>query len=240
MDDLVDLHTHILPGLDDGPDSIRESAKMVEALQEIGFRHIFATPHHRLYTWEGLRLESISAGIAELEEALSGKGLKISLYPGIEYDLDESLAERAQIRPPGARHILVDIGFWGVPDDLMGLLNKVRELDVEILLVHPERNGDLCRNPELVKSLVRSGIRFTGNLGSLSGLYGREIRKDCCSILQEGFYWAMASDLHSLKQASWVRKGLKELEKTAGQLMTRELLFNNPVRILKAMMEGRL
>lgn len=237
MDDLVDLHTHILPGLDDGPDSIKESVKMAEALQEIGFRHIFATPHHRLFTWEGLKPESVHNGIDELEKAVLRRGLKIRLYPGIEYDLDEDLAQRAQDRPGGAKHILVDIGFWGVPHDLMGLLYEVRQLDVDVLLVHPERNGALCQNPDLVKSLVESGICFTGNLGSLSGLYGREVRSDCVNLLQEGFYWAMASDLHSLKQASWVRTGVEELLNKAGPVTTRELLFNNPIKVTKTMME---
>lgn len=231
MDNLVDLHTHILPGLDDGPESIRESVEMVQALHDMGFRHVFATPHHRLYSWEGLQSKSVMSGLVELEEALSDKELEIRLYPGFEYDLDDTLAQRAQERPVGARHILVDIGFWDVPNNLPELMNELSVLGVKILLVHPERNGVLCRQTGVLKSLTDSGVRLVGNLGSLSGLYGRLVRKDCLSILQAGSYWAMASDLHSLEQVSWIRKGLDHLRRETGIAGLRDLVHNNPMEI---------
>jgi protein-tyrosine phosphatase len=237
MDNLVDLHTHILPGLDDGPDSMLDSVKMAQALHDMGFRHVFATPHHRLYSWEGIGWESVRSGLSELEKALSGKGLEIQLYPGIEYDLDDTLVQRAQDHPWRGGHLLVDIGFWDVPHNLYELLEGLKVLDVEILLVHPERNGALCRQHMLLKSLMDSGVRFVGNLGSLSGYYGNKIRKDCLRILQEDCYWAMASDLHSPEQASWVRNGLDQLRQKAGSSGMRDLMHNNPLQITKIMME---
>lgn len=239
MDNLVDLHTHILPGLDDGPDSIKESVRMAKALQDMGFAHVFATPHHRYHSWKGIAFESVRSGLHELKEALSRKGLDIQLYPGIEYDLDDALMEKDQDHLGEAGHLLVDIGFWDVPFNLPGHLNVLRALDVEILLVHPERNGALCRQPGMLKSLTDSGIHLVGNLGSLSGFYGNEIRRDSLDILQAGFYWAMASDLHSLEQVFWVRNGLAQLRQEAGLAGMRDLMLNNPTQIIKSMVEEK-
>jgi protein-tyrosine phosphatase len=237
VDNLVDLHTHILPGLDDGAGNIKESVEMAEALHGMGFRHVFATPHHRLYSWEGLKPESVRSRLVELEKILSGRGLEIQLYPGIEYDLDDTLIERTRDRPGASGHLLVDIGFWDVPYDLQRQLGEVRETGLEIFLVHPERNGALCRQSTMLRTLVDSGVRLVGNLGSLSGLYGSRIRRDCLGILDADFYWAMASDLHSPDQVSWVRKGLAQLGQKSGLSRMRDLLHNNPVQAIENMGE---
>jgi protein-tyrosine phosphatase len=237
MTDLVDLHTHILPGLDDGPENLEESVEMAQALHDLGFGHIFTTPHHRLNSWEGLESESVSAGINDLENALAERGLDIRFYPGFEYDFDDTLVQRARKRPEGAGHLLVDIGFWDVPNDLPGLLDGLKVLDVDVLLAHPERNGSLCRQPGMIPSLRESGIRFVGNLGSLAGLYGKTVRKDCLNLLRSDYYWAMASDLHSPEQVSWVRKGVKQLRKEKNETGMLDLLHNNPIRIAEDMME---
>ena len=237
MGGLVDLHTHVLPGVDDGADELDESVRMLEGLRELDFAHVFATPHHRLDSWKGISPLTVLSGVRVLEEAVLKNRLDVRLYPGIEYDLDETLAERAADRPCGGRYVLVDIGFWGVPHDLPGLLGQVKELGVEILLAHPERNGALCRQPELIKSLFLSNVLFTGNLGSLSGFYGEQIRKDCLELLRGGFYWAMASDLHSPEQLSWIRSGLAELRENVDPAGVQDLLYHHPILVAQAIVE---
>lgn len=238
MDGLVDLHTHSLPGVDDGSDNLEESVQMLTGLRDFGFRHIFVTPHHRLDSSNGIHPDVVLSGLGSLRGALSERKKDVRLYPGIEYDLDETLARRILDRPGKAGFVLVDMGFWGVPEDLVGLLGSVRETGVEILLAHPERNGKLCRMPDLLRSLQTSGVRFTGNLGSLSGYYGRQIRRDCRALLKEGKYWAMATDLHSPEQLTWIGRGLDELGKLAGRKGFRELLYDNPIKVARSVLEG--
>jgi len=237
MDGLVDLHTHILPGVDDGAHDLGESLRMLEGLRDLDFAHVFATPHHRLHSWEGIAPMTVLSGVQVLREAAQKKKLDVRVYPGVEFDLDEILVERVSDRPGGGKYVLVDIGFWGVPHDLTGLLGQVMESGVEILLAHPERNGELCRQPDLMKSLLLNGVRFTGNLGSLSGLYGDRIRKDCLELLRGGFYWAMASDLHSPKQVSSIKRGLEELRKNVHRDGVRDLLYHHPIMVAQAIGE---
>jgi len=239
MDGLVDLHTHSLPGVDDGSENLEESIRMLKGLRERGFTRIFLTPHHRLDTWKGIATEVVLSGVKSLQAAASQRGLDVRLYPGVEYDLDENLDSRVLNRPGKGGYVLVDMGFWDVPEDLEGLLARVREAaDVKILLAHPERNRRLCQKRDLIDSLIRSGVLLTGNLGSLAGYYGKQIRKDSRRLLKEGKYWAMASDLHSPEMLPWIGSGLDDLEKLAGRQKFRELLCDHPVEVVGLISEG--
>ena len=153
MKNLVDLHAHILPGLDDGPKSLADSLRMLEAFEEMGFGHVFATPHHRLYSWKGIEPDIVEKGVRDLTLAAGEKGIGVNLLPGMEFDFDEIMPERLSTILGKGDHLLVDVGFLGVPQDLAGLLGKFMDMGAKIFLVHPERNQKLCRlRKELMKA----------------------------------------------------------------------------------------
>ena len=235
MDNLVDLHAHILPGLDDGPEDLSGSLKMLEALEEMGFGHVFATPHHRRCSWEGIEPETVESGVRDVTMAAAKKGIGVNLLPGMEFDLDETLPDRASAVPGGAGHLLVDVGFWGVPRDLAGLLGKVMDIGTKVLLVHPERNWELCRLRQGLFDLIASGVRLLGNIGSFSGMYGQNVQRDARKLLKEGYYWAVASDMHSHDQSPWIRDGIDELLILAGNGTAEELMETRPMQIVQAM-----
>ncbi len=235
MENLVDLHSHILPGLDDGPDDLSGSLGMLRNLEKLGFEHVFATPHQRLYSWEGLSAERVEREVREVSDAARQEGMDINLLPGMEYDLDETLPDRVSQRPGGARHMLVDVGFWGIPRDLGGLLEELLEMGIDVLLVHPERNRDLCRWLRKVDGRLASAVRVVGNLGSLSGMYGPKVQRYARDLLAADLYWAMASDMHSEEQVPWIRHGIEELVSRKGGTLAEQLLATNPMNIVTAM-----
>jgi protein-tyrosine phosphatase len=235
MKNLVDLHAHILPGLDDGPQDLQGSLKMLEALEGMGFGHVFATPHYRLYSWEGIEPETVENAVRDVTAAAAKKTIGINILPGMEFDLDETLHERVSVLPGGAGHILVDIGFGGVPRDLAYLLGEVMNVGVKVLLAHPERNSELCRLRQDLSDLVTSGVRLLGNIGSFSGMYGRNVQRDARDLLKEGYYWAVASDMHSHDQLSWIRNGINEIVLHAGKETAEELMATRPMQMVLAM-----
>jgi len=239
MQNLVDLHSHILPGLDDGPLDLKGSLKMLEALEEMGFAHVFATPHHRLYSWEGIDPETVENAVREVTAAAGKKGIGVNLLPGMEFDLDETLPARVSALPGRAGHILVDVGFWGVPRDLAGLLGEVMNIGGKVLLVHPERNGELCRLRQELSDLITSGVRLLGNIGSFSGMYGHKVKRDAWDLLKEGYYWALASDMHSHEQLPWIRDGIDELVSHVGKETAEELMATRPMQMVQAMEDDR-
>ena len=228
----VDLHTHILPGLDDGPVEAEESLLMLEGLEKLGFSHVFATPHHRLDSWKGLDTAVVETELEELRKKSAARNIGLELFAGMEFDLDETLPERAYTRPGGNGPLLVDIGFWGVPRDLHGLMGL---LSGNVCLVHPERNDELCNENGLLESLVAGGIRVIGNLGSLSGLYGDRVKRRSSELLEKELYWAFASDLHSEEHLDWIGKGIDNLDTMAGSEAVTRLLSCNPMEIIKNM-----
>jgi len=239
MNNLVDLHAHILPGLDDGPEDLSGSLKILEALEAMGFGHVFATPHYRLYSWEGIRPETVEKGVRDVAVAASDMGIGVNLLPGMEFDLDETLPDRVSAVPGGAGHLLVDVGFWGVPRDLSGLLGKVMDIGAEVILVHPERNKELCRLRKELSGLIASGVRLLGNIGSFSGMYGQNVKRDARVLLEEGLYWGMASDIHSHEQSPWIRDGIDELTELAGRSAAEDMMVTRPMQMVQAMEDDR-
>ena len=235
MNDLVDLHSHILPGLDDGPDDLEDALLMLEALKKLGFGRVFATPHYRLYTWEGIEPETVEKEVRDLSWAAGKQGIGIQLLAGMEFDLDETLPDRVSDIPGGAGHILVDVGFWGVQKNLVELLGKVMDRGVTVLLVHPERNRELCRHGKELSALMASGVKLLGNIGSFSGMYGRKVRNDARKLLKRGYYWAAASDMHSHEQFPWIRDGMHEILSRAGDSRAEEMLVTRPMQLVQAM-----
>ncbi|MDF1535234.1 MAG: hypothetical protein P1S46_01880 [bacterium] len=226
MPNLVDLHTHILPGLDDGAGDAEQSLRMLEGLEKLGFSHVFTTPHHRLYSWEGLEAGIVHRAVEDIRGRVSARGLEVKLYAGMEFDLDEALVERVLNRPGKTGPVLVDIGFWGVPRNLPGLLGTIPGA---VCLVHPERNNELCRDMGGLNDLVVARVRLVGNLGSLSGMYGQQVRRRARELLEKDLYWALASDLHGEEQLDWIGSGMKELCAMGGPGAAKRLLSDNPM-----------
>jgi tyrosine-protein phosphatase YwqE len=113
------------------------------------------------------------------------------------------------------------------------------EIGAKVFLVHPERNTKLCRlRPEL-SDLIASGIRLLGNIGSFSGMYGQKVQRDARDLLKEGYYWAVASDMHSHEQSPWIRDGIDELLILAGNGATEELMVTRPMQMVQAMEDDR-
>jgi protein-tyrosine phosphatase len=236
MKNYVDLHTHILPGLDDGPTEVEESLRILVGLEKLGFSTVFATPHHRLDSWEGLDPDAVERAAEDLRGLSTSCGLQLKLHTGMEFDLDETLPDRSLLRPGKIGPLLVDIGFWSVPRELEGLLSL---LPGDVCLVHPERNDELCRDTERLKNLVAGGIKLLGNLGSLSGLYGERVNRRSRELLEEELYWAFASDLHSVEQLDWISEGIDNLGAMAGQEAVRRLLSHNPMKAVKNLMASQ-
>ncbi|UCF29995.1 MAG: hypothetical protein JSV26_07840 [bacterium] len=232
---LIDLHAHILPKVDDGPQKMDDALDIVRALSRLGFTHLFATPHYRHGNWAGLETGVVIEGVRKLRQSVAEAGLRTEIYPGMEYDLDHDLEEQAAARPDGAGHVLVDPGFYHVSPNMTSVLTPLVENGLKVILVHPERNGHLTRNGEILTSLVNLGIRFLGNIGSLGGMYGRTVKRNMMKLLERDLYWGMATDIHFANQVFLIEAGMNELEQTFGSAATDTFFRTNPREIVEKM-----
>ncbi len=231
---MIDIHTHILPGVDDGPDDEETSLALSDGLGRLGFDRVFLTPHWPAFPRAGMDAGGTARMLEERMSVFAARAAArvagVRFLAGAEYPVDENLPEWTAARPGGGRFVLVDACFTVLPREPGRLIRHLREAHLAALLVHPERSPDLRAGSPALASFLAEGAALVGNLGSLSGLYRKEARDAARELLQRGLYWAFASDLHDPGQLPFVARGLEELSRLAGTAFS-SLLDDNPRRV---------
>jgi len=195
---VIDLHCHLLPGLDDGPTSMPEAFAMARVAAASGTTTIVATPHidHR---W-GVRPHDLPRRGAALADALAEEGIELELRTGGEIAIsrlaDLSGEELDGLRLGDGRYLLVESPMNPADADFDVLLLKVQERGESIVLAHPERCPLFQRQPERLARCVDAGILCSITAGSLRGDFGERVRRFSLEILGAGLVHDLASDAH--------------------------------------------
>ena len=195
---VIDLHCHLLPGLDDGPTSMPEAFAMARVAAASGTTTIVATPHidHR---W-GVRPHDLPRRGAALADALAEEGIELELRTGGEIAIsrlaDLSGEELDGLRLGDGRYLLVESPMNPADADFDVLLLKVQERGESIVLAHPERCPLFQREPERLARCVEAGMLCSITAGSLRGDFGERVRRFSLEILSEGLVHDLASDAH--------------------------------------------
>ncbi len=200
---ITDWHCHILPGVDDGLQSMEEALEVLSKYEALGIAEVWLTPHIMEdipNTTSGLRQR-----FAELAAAYSGS---VVLRLAAENMLDNLFEERlatGDLLPIGGdgSHLLVETSYYNPPIDFDGALQRIRQKGFFPLLAHPERYVYMGRDD--YKRLKAQGVKFQLNLPSLVGGYGEEVRKKAEWLLRNGYYNVAATDLHRLTVLSRLR-----------------------------------
>lgn len=198
LDGMTDWHCHILPGVDDGFKSMEDSLEVLDAYQKAGIREVWLTPH----VMEDV--PNTTAGLMqrfeELRAAYSGR---VILRLAAEYMMDtlfEDRLDRGDLLPIGreGRHLLVETSYYNPPARLSAILAGIRSRGYYPILAHPERYTYMdMQNYTLLSD---SGVKFQLNLGSLTGAYGKHVRKKALRLLHNGYYDIIGTDLHHSAQ----------------------------------------
>ncbi len=232
----VDLHDHLLYGLDDGCETPAETLAAARLLVELGWSDAAPSPHAVAELPSG-DPDVCEARRAEVATLFASEGVSLELHSNAENRLDEAFLARAE--GPGRRGIgasgrwaLVELPFQtGVPA-LPDLVFRMKRHGVSPLFAHPERCLEFER-PGRAAEVVRLGGALQLNVGALAGVYGKPARKLAERLLGEGLYAVGATDLHEPWSArDWLEEALVQVEKRAGAAGARRLLDENPRRIL--------
>ena len=211
----IDIHSHILPGIDDGAKTIEESVQLVTEMAGWGFERLTCTPH--ITKKFRNTPETIREKFDILNNALSANGLNIDLRMSAEYRLNPEtwpeILKSGQFMPIEDRYILMEFPI-NEPSD-MGDLNpmeeflKVMSLGLTPILPHPERYFYL-HHDDLLR-YVDAGVKIQSNYGSLAGVYGSEVCKRAQSLIDEGIVSFLATDMHNMQYiktiSSWLDEG---------------------------------
>jgi protein-tyrosine phosphatase len=195
---VIDLHCHVLAGIDDGPEIIEESVVMARAAQAAGTTILVATPHvSRAYPNDA---ELIAERVLELRERLGSEGVGIDLRAGAEVSLASALKmspqELRRYALGGGRWLLVEPPFNPSARDLDTQFLGLGRQGLSLLLAHPERCPAFQRNPQMLRALVERGALASLTADSLVGRFGDAVRRFALTLLREGLAHNVASDSH--------------------------------------------
>ncbi len=201
--DFVDIHNHILPGIDDGAKSPSESIALIRAFMQIGVTNFIATPHI-MHNYYPNTPQSINSSLFVLRDELLINDLKnISIEASAEHMIDdnfEALLEKGEVMPMRNGYLLVEMSYLQPPINFKEAIIKTASNRFFPILAHPERYGFLHHNLKKYQKFKEQGIHFQMNLLSLSEYYGDEITKMAYKLLDEELIDFVASDVHNLQQ----------------------------------------
>jgi protein-tyrosine phosphatase len=231
----VDLHCHLLPGVDDGARTPEDALEMARALVDLGFVAVAPSPHARPEFASALVCQEARAA---LETALAAASIPLRLYSNAEHALVldgflEGLGTPASRPVNGGRYVLVEAPYQAPVPALPDLVFRMVRKGVIPLFAHPERCQEFQR-PGRAAEVVRLGARLQLDVGALVNRYGPVARRLARAFLQEGLYGVAATDLHGPVDARvWVGKALGELEARAGAQALKALFGEHPERVLR-------
>jgi protein-tyrosine phosphatase len=234
---MIDIHTHILPGLDDGARDLDESLAMAETALRYGVSALVATPH--IANGDPLWREKIQRQVDHLSVELEKQGIPLKVFLGAEYRADYTLFRHLEggglvtINDTG-KYLLLELPFQAIPRFWGDLIFELGLKGLASILCHPERNEDLMSHPDELIPFVERDVFIQVNLGSLAGLYGSRARKTARYLLEHGLVHLLASDSHNPGlQRNILGKGLARLGKWVSEEEVRIFTEENPRRVIE-------
>jgi protein-tyrosine phosphatase len=229
---VIDLHAHLLPGVDDGPASLEESLAILRVAAAAGTRTIAATPHvNRRYPTSS---STIAGKLATLRQAVDEAGITIDVVPGAEIALDQLPTVSGEQLPKlalgGGSSVLIEFPFLGWPLELIGSLGVLRAAGLRPVLAHPERNDEIRRFPARLEPIVADGALIQLTAPSINGWFGRGVERASWALLELGFVHLLASDAHGISGRGY---GLSEACRRIGDVdVVRYLTVDGPTAVL--------
>ncbi|MBW2567932.1 MAG: tyrosine protein phosphatase [Deltaproteobacteria bacterium] len=236
----IDIHVHILPGMDDGPSTLQESLEMARIAVRDGIRIMVATPHCLNGLYVNWRSDILSA-CAEFNSVLKKRHILLTVLPGSEIYLSPEIIEALEngllmtLNDTG-QYFLLELPHQFIPEPLIGLINRLNRRKIIPVIVHPERNITIQRNVALLYDFISAGALVQITAGSLTGNFGRSAFKCCQRILELKMAHFMASDAHSSGARSpKLSEAFIKLSSMVGKVCAERIMFEDT----EAVLEGR-
>lgn len=235
---MIDLHAHILPGVDDGSPALDESLEMARLAVESGVTDLAVTPHCGLPGGEGLYAPALRRRVTALSQALAREGIPLRLHEGMEIfglpDTAEKLRAGALCTLAASRYPLIEFPFTSYAREATEVLYAVLALGLRPIVAHPERYRYVQRDPQLLDLWTDMGCLLQLNRGSLLGRFGEREEALAHSLVSRGYAAFVASDAHSsVRRTPWLRDVRVLLAREYGEDAAQLLLEQNPQRVLQ-------
>lgn len=199
---LVDIHSHLLPAIDDGVKTLEESEEIIKHFIRLGYNKIITTPHIMSDAFRNTP-EIINEKLKSLKEYLISKSIAIDIEVAAEYYLDEFLYKLIETDQPlltfGKRYLLFETNFLTEPLNLKEFIFLATTKGYKLVLAHPERYLYLQNDPEKAHDLINRGVLFQLNISSISGYYSKPAQQAARKFIDKGWVHLLGSDCHHMQ-----------------------------------------
>jgi tyrosine-protein phosphatase YwqE len=217
----TDMHSHLIPGIDDGAAEMEQSLDLLQKLEAAGFSKVITTPHISLDYFPNAE-STILSGLDDLQKAASGHDINMEVHAAAEYMIDESLLEKLSSKKElltlDGEHVLFEMGFVQEDRNLMQVIFEMQTRGYKPILAHPERYNFYVDAPiDILHKLKDAGCLFQLNTIALSGYYGKHIKAFAEKLLKEGLYEFAGTDIHHERhlnalQSIWQSSSMQVLQ----------------------------
>ncbi len=234
---MIDIHSHILPNVDDGAEDMEESIAMGKICLDNGIEKVIATPHY-IEGFENSSKEINMKVLEELRQALEREGLELDIYIGNEIYVDMNilklLKEGKLATLNNSRYILLEFPMFDMPIYAYDIVYNLLLKGYIPIIAHPERNRNIVDNPNILYEFINKGALAQLNLPSLEGKYGERIRTTAETLLQHNMIHFVGTDAHSKgKRSPQVENSLQLLKDLVDQKTFEEITYLNPSKVIE-------
>ena len=233
---MVDIHTHIIPGIDDGSKSVEDTFAIFDEAIKAGFTDIILTPHYLTNYYE-TQVQEVFFWKDKLQEILKAQNKNLNLYSGMEIYISEQLGELIKenklLMLSNSKYILIELPMSTNIKYLDHVIYFLESIGAKFILAHPERYKHVQENPNIVEDYINKGCLIQCNYGSILGNYGREAKRTLKYLLKKDLVHFMATDCHK-KDSIYleVPKAVKKIEKIIGKEKVYKITTSNAQKIL--------
>lgn len=208
----VDIHSHLVPGIDDGSKSIEDSIQMIRELKELGYRKLITSPHIMGDHFRNTP-EIIHSGLDEVKAELNEQQIDMQMGAIAEYYLDfdlERKMEEGRLMTFGSNYLLFEISYMNPPDNLNSMIFKLQTQGYKLVLAHPERYNFWHNDFNQYNALVDKGVLLQLNINSLTGYYSIPTKIVAQKMIEQNMITFLGTDCHHLGHINLMKQACHE------------------------------
>lgn len=221
-----DVHSHFIPGIDDGARTMKDTLEMLKAVEDLGYKKVITTPHVMSDFFRNTTA-IITTGLEQVRTAAKAEGIQLEIDAAAEYYFDYDLEGKIQnerLLTFGPGYLLFEVSYMNAPDNLDAFIFQLQTSGYKPVLAHPERYPFwFTKNLEHFEKLKDKGVLFQLNINALTGHYSPATKKVAEQMIDKGWYELIGSDCHHMGHIELMRRvrGEKALQKliSSGKLL---------------------
>jgi protein-tyrosine phosphatase len=225
----TDIHSHLIPGIDDGVKDLEEAISMVKALKNMGYERLVITPHVMSQKYNNSS-KDIKEGFDALKKKIEKDGINIKLFIAAEYYLDEhllDLIEKKDILTFSDHYILFELSFASAPLFLEDAIFLMQTKGYKPVLAHPERYHYFHFSFDKYQDIKGKGVLFQLNINSFNGYYSKPVKKMAIKLMKEGMVDFLGSDTHGKRHIDALKASLNSF--AFNRYLKRNTILNDAI-----------